>query len=353
LRAVIGYIAGGIAAVLAAGAAYQALGVRRDRRRFPPLGKYADLGSHRLHFQDTGSGSPAIVLESGLMSTILTWPEIQAELAKSTRVISYDRAGLGWSDSGPLPRTAERIVAELRSLLDRTRAAPPYILVGHSFGGLTMQLFAARYPTEVAGVVLVDPVAPAEWHPPSEHDRHRAELGSKILRRASWLAHTGLIRFISALIHSGAKSAANRIIRSISRGAPAESNNTESSLYWNLPARERAMATVFWTQAKFCRTIASQLGMLSESAAQVIAAGRIEKPVTVISAGTSSPQRLASHKAIAAQSPRGRHILADRSDHWITESQPELVVGAILEMVSAPPARNPAHTLSPSRESGS
>lgn len=329
----IGYIVGGIAFALLAGACYQALGVRRDRKRFPAPGKYVQLEGHRLHFQDMGEGSPTIILESGLMSTVLTWQQIQPKLAKSARVISYDRAGMGWSDPGPEPRDAERIAEELRDFLRRAEIPPPYVLVGHSFGGLTMLLFAARYPHEVSGVVLVDPVAPSEWHSPDERDRHRAEIGSKVCRRAAILSHTGLLRLIASLIQYGAKLAANGLIRAISKGAPADSNTTESPWFWNLPASERAMAPVFWTQPKFCRAIASQLEKLSESAAQVVAAGLLDKPLVVISAGNAPPRRLAEHRAIAAQSPNGRHVVADRSSHWITGDQPELVVGAILEIV--------------------
>src|SRR5947208_13909012 len=105
------------------------------------------------------------------MSTVLSWSNLQRELTESYRVVSYDRAGLGWSDLGPMPRTADRIVDELHRLLQQAAIPPPYVLVGHSFGGLTMPLFAARFPEEVAGMVLVDPVAPSEWNPPSEHDR--------------------------------------------------------------------------------------------------------------------------------------------------------------------------------------
>ena len=329
----IEYIVGGITAVLLAGAAYQVLGVRRDRRRFPPLGKYVQLSTHRLHYQDMGEGGPTVVLESGLMSTMLTWHGLQPELAKSTRVISYDRAGLGWSDPGPEPRSAERIVEELRDLLRRVEAPPPYVLVGHSFGGLTMHLFATRYSREVCGVVLVDPVAAKEWQPASERDLHRVAIGAKICRRAAALSYTGLIRAAAALVQSGAKGAANRLIRAISKGAPSDSNSTESPWFWNLPAGERDMAPVFWTQPKFCRAIASQLERLPESAEQVIAAGRLDKPLVVISAGNASPRRLAEHRAIAEESPNGRHIIADRSGHWITEDQPKLVIGAILDFV--------------------
>jgi pimeloyl-ACP methyl ester carboxylesterase len=331
--AVIAYIAGGVVLALLLGAAYRALGERRDRKRFPPPGRYVQLESHRLHFQDMGEGGPTIVLESGLMSCVLTWQKIQPELAKRARVVSYDRAGTGWSDPGPEPRNAVRITTELRDFLRRAEIPPPYVLVGHSFGGLTMPLFAARYPEEVSGLVLVDPVAPAEWHPPSERDLHRTKIGSKVCRRAAVVSYTGLLRLIASLLQAGAKRSANRLIGAISKGAPSDSNTTESPWFWNLPASERAMAPVFWTTPKFCRAIASQLERLPESAAQVAAAGPLNTPLIVISAGNASAERRAAHAAIAGQSPNGRHIVADRSSHWITEDQPELLIGAILEIV--------------------
>jgi pimeloyl-ACP methyl ester carboxylesterase len=330
---VIASVAVAVGVILLAGCAYQALGTRRDRKRFPPPGRFVQSANRRVHLRDMGEGSPAVIFESGLMSTVLTWQEIQPQLAKSTRVVSYDRPGLGWSDPGTEPRTAARIVDELHALLAEARIPPPYVLVGHSFGGLTMPLFATHYADEVCGVVLIDPVAPAEWHPPAERDRRRIEIGSKVCRRAAVLSHVGLLRLIATLVQSGAKSFANPMIRAISKGAPSDSNSTESPWFWNLPVSERTMAPVFWTQARFCRVIASQLANLPESAAQVIEAGALNKPVTVISANDISAQRLEHHKAIAARSPQGRHILAQRSGHWVTENQPELVVESILELV--------------------
>ena len=336
----IGYIAVAVGVLLLAGVLYQALGVRCDLKRFPPPGKFVRLQNRRVHLRDMGEGSPTALFESGLMSTVLTWQQIQPQLAQVTRVVSYDRPGLGWSDPGPEPRTASRIVDELHALLAEAKIPPPYVLVGHSFGGLTMPLFAARYPEEVCGVVLIDPVAPAEWHPPSERDRRRIEIGSQVCRRAAVLSHVGLLRLIASLVRSGAKSFANPMIRAISKGAPSDSNSTESPWFWNLPASERAMTPVFWTQAKFCRVIASQLASLPASASEVIEAGRIDKPLTVISANNVSPQRLEHHKAIAARSPQGRHIVAARSGHWVTEDQPELVVASILELFEAARAKS-------------
>src|ERR1700742_4728927 len=203
----LAWIAGITVVLAAAGALYHALATRRDHKLYPPLGRLVDLGTHRLHILETGrvNGGPTIVLEAGLMSTVRSWTYLQRELSRSFRVVSYDKAGLGWSDLAPMPRTADQIVAELHAFLDRADVPPPYVLVGHSFGGLTVPLFAARFPKEVVGVVLVDPVVPAEWHRPSDHNRRLVSIGAKVCRRAAVLARIGVIRFIAALITSGAK----------------------------------------------------------------------------------------------------------------------------------------------------
>jgi pimeloyl-ACP methyl ester carboxylesterase len=315
---------------VAAGTLYQKLGLRRDSKLHAPPGKLVDLGTHRLHMLEAGQGSPTIVLEAGLMSTMLSWSEIQRALAQSYRVVSYDRAGLGWSDLGPMPRTADRMVEELHALLERTKIPPPYVLVGHSFGGLTMPLFAARYAQETTGVVLVDPVVPAEWNPPSEQDRKRAEIGSTISSRAALLCRIGVIRFVAFLITSGATKFAGGLVRLISREAPAESGSISSPWFWNLPAEERKMAAIFWVQEKFCRTIASQLANLPASAVRVAAQGNFcSKPVVILSAKSTPAKRREQHEAIAHCLPLGRYVFAERSTHWIMQDQPELVLDAI------------------------
>jgi pimeloyl-ACP methyl ester carboxylesterase len=313
-----------------AGAIYQKLGLQRDSEIHPAPGRFIDLGTHRLHLLEKGEGTPTIVLEAGLMSTVLSWSEIQRTLAQSYRVVSYDRAGLGWSDLGPMPRTAERMVGELHTLLERAAIPAPYVLVGHSFGGLTMPLFAARYPQETAGVVLVDPVAPAEWNPPSEQDRKRAEIGATVSRRAELLCRIGVVRFVAFLLTSGATKLAGRLVRLISREAPAESGSVSSPWFWNLPAEERKMTAIFWVQEKFCRTIASQLENLPGSAVRVADLGEFcSKPVVILSAKSTPPKRREQHAAIAQRLPRGRHVCAADSSHWIMQDQPALVLGAI------------------------
>jgi pimeloyl-ACP methyl ester carboxylesterase len=225
------------------------------------------------------------------------------------------------------------MMEELHTLLERAKIPPPYVLVGHSFGGLTMPLFAARYPQQTAGVVLVDPVAPAEWNPPSEQDRKRAEIGATISSRAALLCRIGVIRFVAFLLTSGATKLAGRLVRLISREAPNESGSVSSPWFWNLPVEERKMAAVFWIQEKFCRTIASQLENMPGSAARVADLGDFcSKPVVIISAKSTPPKRREQHAAIAQHLPQGHYVLAGESSHWIMQDQPELVLGAIHEV---------------------
>lgn len=125
-------------------------------------GRLVDIGGHRLHIYCVGEGVPSIIFDSGVGGFSLEWSRVQNVLARRTRVCSYDRAGYGWSDLGPLPRTSERITRELHTLLERAGVAGPYIIAGHSFGGYNAQLFARNYPDQTAGLVLIDSSHPEQ-----------------------------------------------------------------------------------------------------------------------------------------------------------------------------------------------
>lgn len=117
----------------------------------PPIGRLVDIGGYRLHLACQGKGSPTVVMEAAIGETGLLWSLVQPAVAQTTRACVYDRAGLGWSDPSPSPRTAAVMVEELHTLLATAEVPGPYVLVGHSFGGLLVRLHAARYPQEVAG----------------------------------------------------------------------------------------------------------------------------------------------------------------------------------------------------------
>src|ERR1700753_3392023 len=134
-------IAVSIVVLLLAGIFYEQLGRRRDRQRFPRVGSSVDVGGRTLNIFSSGAGGPAVVLETA-SGVGLEWDRVQSEAAKLTRTCWYDRAGMGWSDPGPYPRTAEAIAKDLHALLERANISPPFVLAGFSFGGLPLREYA-------------------------------------------------------------------------------------------------------------------------------------------------------------------------------------------------------------------
>ena len=145
-----------------------------------PPGQMADVGGYQLYLYCTGIGSPTVILEAGLEGDDISWKQVQPEVAQFTRVCSYDRAGLAHSDYGPTPRDAEMSATDLHTLLTKADISPPYVLVGHSFGGLLIRRFASDYPEEVDGLIFVDSLHENWWEealellpPPSSNDSSR------------------------------------------------------------------------------------------------------------------------------------------------------------------------------------
>src|SRR4028119_2508178 len=164
-------------ALAVAGAIYQAIVTELAERAYPPPGQMIDVGGHRLHINCAGRGGPTVVLDAGSGGSSAQWVRVQREVSGTTRVCAYDRAGMGWSEMGPDPRDAKQITGELHTLLGKAGIEGPYVLVGHSFGGMYMQTYAARYPDEVAGVGLVDsPTDPDRFgQPPEAQDSHKPQ----------------------------------------------------------------------------------------------------------------------------------------------------------------------------------
>ena len=157
-RVLVGVV-GLVVLVLLAGAIYQFVATKIDAYRwYPPSSEMIGVGGSSMHLRCTGEEgrAPTVVMDIGSGGIGMDWQRVQPGVAKFARVCSYDRAGTGWSDQGPQPRTSQQIVKELHALLGNAGVEGPYVLVGHSFGGVNMQLYAGRYPDEVAGMVLVD-----------------------------------------------------------------------------------------------------------------------------------------------------------------------------------------------------
>src|SRR5438132_6026144 len=145
---------------------------------YPPPGRLVHVGTHDLHLHCSGEGAPAVIFDAALGASSLSWSLVQPAVARLTRACAYDRAGFGWSEAGPLPRTAGRIADELHELLTRAHVPPPYLLVGHSFGGLVTRIFASRHADTIAGLLLIEPAVPEEWISPTAAQRALIERGS-------------------------------------------------------------------------------------------------------------------------------------------------------------------------------
>ncbi len=191
---IIGVIVAIIIVVLAAGAVYQAVAVARDKKRFPPPGKFSQVDGIRLHYVEMGADKPGstVILESGMASFSSNWGWVVPQVAKCARVVAYDRAGLGWNDPGTVPLDTAKSARQLHSLLQQGGISAPYVLAGHSYGGLVMRLFADLYPDEVVGVVLVDSSHPDQWiNIPASKGGGTVAIGNRV---TAFMCRLGIMR---------------------------------------------------------------------------------------------------------------------------------------------------------------
>src|ERR1043165_4899132 len=170
--------------LLLVGYIYEGIAEAGDRKAYPPPGQLVDVGGYRLHINCTGTGSPTVVIVAGLGEWSTTWGGVvQPEVAKTTRVCTYDRAGLGWSEAGPLPSDAAQFSKELHTLLQNANVPGPYVMVGHSLGGFVVRVFAHDYASEVAGVALIDSMNPKQVSQSLSHSQAQQSSFQAVLAR--------------------------------------------------------------------------------------------------------------------------------------------------------------------------
>ncbi|MFC1975494.1 alpha/beta fold hydrolase [Chloroflexota bacterium] len=300
------------------GTAYQVIASALDKRKYPPPGKRVDIGGYRLHIHCIGEGQPTVVLDSGYGCIGLDWSLVQPEVAKLTRVCSYDRAGYGWSDASPKPRTPQQIVEELRRLLAISGIEGPHILVGHSLGGLYMQYFARRYPDEVSGVVLIDSSHPDLYQRLPLTARRQGDNW----RKKRWLAsQLGLLRLgvLSGLV--------------------------ESETPEKLPSEVQRVITALWLRSSFWRAVIGEGKALNKDISEVFrATGSFPNvPLFVLTSpdtewlsdiGPDFPAFWQQAQIeLASLSPSGRLIIAEQSGHMILHDQPDLVIDTIRQAI--------------------
>src|SRR5512132_2666503 len=247
-------------ALASIGGGYQTLGEAADAKAYPMPGQLIDVGGHRLHLSCTGSGTPTVVLEPGAgeMSSNLGW--IAPAVARDTRVCVYDRAGRGWSEPAHSARDGAQIATDLHRLLQRGHVPGPYVLAGHSFGGLYVLTFAARYPDEVAGMVLVDSTA----------------LASAANPRAASPGHGGSsngMSRVSALVSTAARLGLGRLYAQVDFGS--------------LPPRSRDEVRASVATASTLRSTIDEYVQAAASTAQAAALRDFaDKPLIVLTAGS-------------------------------------------------------------------
>jgi pimeloyl-ACP methyl ester carboxylesterase len=315
----------------AAGALYQLIGARRDRARYAAPGRIVNIDGQRLHVICAGTGGPAVLFESGIAASSLSWTHVLRKVASFTHACAYDRAGLGWSGRAAGRLTAMRMLHFVRGVLRIAAPRGPYVLVGHSFGAFLACAYASRNRDEVAGLVLLDP--PSEWH---ELTRQRAYLlrgGIQLSRIGGILARVGVVRACLALLTGGAPGVPRHFVRIFGPTAARTLERLVGEVQ-KLPPEVHPIVQALWCQPKCFQAMAHHLAALQETAAAADAVTSLwAVPLVVVSSGTQPPEVIEKHRQLARVSSQGRHIVAARSGHWIQFDEPDLVVTAIRETV--------------------
>ncbi len=288
------------------------IAIHRAKRDFPPPGRMIEIDGRLSHIHCTGRGSPTILPESGLDDRgSWSWSGIQDELSQISRVCVYDRAGFLWSEPREEPRDAERIAGELHALLSAASVPPPYVMVAHSNAGLLVRVFDGRYPGEAAGFVFVD-----ASHPEQDR-RFPAEIRQRIERRKSEPDYRWLFRILAPY----------RIF--------APERPTARSAFWWRSFPEGVLAEARAVDAMSEQ--AGRTGSLGDRPVVVLTAG-VTRPIPGVSKEGNAAMRrtwLELHRELAGLSTNSDHRIVEDSAHYIHWDQPDTVVAAIRDVVTA------------------
>lgn len=294
----------------------------------PAPGRLVDIGGRKLHVHCAGSGSPTVVLEAGASSFAIDWALVQPEIAKSTRVCSYDRAGSGWSDARPDVETPTRVIEDLRRALDTAGEKAPYVMVGASRGGFFVRLFHATYPDDVVGMALVDP---------SSEDRLFTMFNGQAVTIASLTAEQ---------------------YRSVqpSRPVPIPSRSPQTGTPFDRlgsPRYETRVAIERKLIASMPATVPPEVVIESGEADRAMQAAFLDarrkepfplgdRPLIVLTRGIDSSKALVDvHAALSRLSRNSRHLVVDGAGHEVHLFQPAVVIQAIKDVVQAAVEKKP------------
>jgi pimeloyl-ACP methyl ester carboxylesterase len=316
-------------AALAAGWLFQRAGLRRDARQYPPQGLLLSRRGRYLHVLQQGSGRPAIVFEAGLAASSISWSRVQPLVAGLSGTSSYDRAGLGWSSPFRSQLSLSQMLDDLRGVVAWAGGGEPVVLVGHSFGSLLLLAYLERFPEDVAGLVMVDPVSVSNWSNCSAADQHRLQVGAALSRRGAWLAHFGVVRAaLMLLLHGG-----QRWSQLIGRHAAGQGATTLERLTGEvskLPAELWPLIAAQWSRPQSFRAMAEMLEALPACAAEIRHPELpAELPVAILSAASSTAEELRERDSWLMGLVETQHLVPPETGHWLHLEQPAEVAKAI------------------------
>jgi pimeloyl-ACP methyl ester carboxylesterase len=279
----------GLLTLAVIGAIYQAIATQIDERTYPPPGEMVDVNGHLMHINCVGQGGPTVILETTSDGTSANWGRVQPQLSKTTRVCTYDRAGRGWSQIGPEPRDAQQIAGELHTLLLKAHVPGPYVMVGHSAGGLFVREYADLYPKEVAGMVLLDASHPDFTSVPSGREEYN--FSRRVFAVTPWLAPVGIDRVAYGW--------------GLVDLAPG------------LPAKQASQIRAFWSTWKQHESTRDELAVRqSRTEPQVRRSGDLgDMPLMVISSDNLPAEQAALQEELATLSTDSIHKVIEGSTH--------------------------------------
>jgi pimeloyl-ACP methyl ester carboxylesterase len=321
------------ALLFAAGYLYQVIGSHRDRLRFAAPGRSVQLADgHRLFMLEKGSGGPTVLFEAGIAATNLNWFHIQETIANFNHTVSYDRGGLGWSGPSRTARTPANCASELHNLLERAGIKPPYILVGHSFGGLVVRRYALSYPEDVAGLVLVDPMRCEEWPPMNPGRQPEVDRARMLSNYAVPIARFGLARLaVTSLLCRSGKISGKLAGVGGKGGRHVLKRVTEE--VGKMPREVWPSVAAHWSRPGYYVGMRNHVKAVPDSVREMQDAEPIHDiPVLLLTPGKSTPL---SEARLCSIGDNVQQVIAPGSAHWIHLDDPQLVINSIREMVAA------------------
>lgn len=311
--------------MIGSGFVYEYVAAQQAKQNYAPPGKLVDVGGFRLHIDKIGSGGPTILLEAGSRESSLIWRDIPEKMAEFATVVRYDRAGYAWSDPASTERSGDNIVQELHTALEKEGIDGPYILVGHSVGGMYSRLFAQKYKDEVQGLVLLD-ARPENYSRETDpifenegFDSATAGMPSKSVIKLLKMSG-GLRLFQNSLL--------------------AQMPEKERTLFVNVEASSSFLDTAEEEDAQMASVEATLRNQYLHSLPVKIITHGIPNDATAFGMSSEASRQLediwqAQQRDMLQLSADSELIVAERSGHMVMHDEPELVIDVIKSVIQS------------------